>query len=683
MARREAGRSVCYYLGAFVEQRLGWLVSQLDAAVGRRTTVPAHPEMAALVALVCEEHTTALREMPLDAEVLSGEPDDELTRVASLFGLSSLDAGLLAVGAAVDLDVRIGALYGLLAGVATQARPTVALALELCGYGSMERAARARLGPLMPLRRHGLVQIDDETLPFLARHLVVPDRVVGHLLGDRSPDPLLAPLRIDVPPAGASEPDELAEGLRVGARVVHLRAKPGSLGPSAAVRALDALGIGYVALDLRRVPSVLDAERIAELCVLALREATLEGAALVMWDPDGVLYAQRGTYARLEASPVPVIVVDDENWEPAWFNEAVLELDAPAFVRPQRVELWEAAVGTGPARDADTWEKVLSMRLSPLQILTSAKAAHLHGAVRGGIDAGVVAEAARRQGAVRLRGATLIARPSARLDDVIVLPRTKAALETLASWGRQREALLGGTDLVGKGTKGHGIVALFAGSPGTGKTLAAEAIAGELGLALCVVDLSAMVDKYVGETEKNLERLISEAENLNVVLFFDEADALFGTRAKVHDARDRYANQEVSYLLQRIERFEGLAVLATNLKESMDQAFVRRLHHVIVFDEPDPATRRRLWEVHLAALPAQAPDDPVDLDWLSETVELTGGGIRNVVMTAAFAAGAQGCPVGMAHLRASVRREYAKLGRLASFFDQPPPAAAPALGASR
>jgi ATP-dependent 26S proteasome regulatory subunit len=654
-----------------VEQRLGWLAAELDAAVGRRVGLPAHEEMAALVALVCEEHTKTPRATPLDAVALSEELDDELTRIASLFGFSSLDAGLLVEAAAVDLDVRIGALYGLLAGLSTQTRPTVALALELCGYGSMDPAARMRLGPLMPLRRHGLLQIEDETLPFLARRLVVPDRVVGHLLGDHSPDPLLAPLRIDVPIAGASELEELTAGLRVGARIVHLRAKPGSLGPSAAVRALDALGIGHVAFDLRRAPPGLDAEHVAELCLRALREAALVGAALVVCDPEGLLVAQRGAYAHMETSPVPVVVVDDESWEPAWFEEAVLELDAPVFTHPERVELWEAAVGTEPARDRATWEKVLALRLTPLQILASARAAHLHAATRGALDATTVAETARRQGAVRLRGATLIARPSARLEDVIVLPRTKTALEMVVSWGRQREALLAESGLAGKGTKGKGIVALFAGSPGTGKTLAAEAIAGELGLALCVADLSAMIDKYIGETEKNLERLISEAENLNVVLFFDEADALFGVRSTVHDARDRYANQEVSYLLQRIERFEGIAVLATNLKESMDQAFVRRLHHVIVFDDPDPPTRKLLWEAHLAALPAQASDDPIDLDWLSEAVELTGGGIRNVVMAAAFAAGAEGRPVGMTHLRNAVRREYSKLGRLASFVDQP------------
>jgi SpoVK/Ycf46/Vps4 family AAA+-type ATPase len=162
--------------------------------------------------------------------------------------------------------------------------------------------------------------------------------------------------------------------------------------------------------------------------------------------------------------------------------------------------------------------------------------------------------------------------------------------------------------------------------------------------------------------------VISEAENLNVVLFFDEADSLFGSRGAVSNARDRYANQEVSYLLQRIERFEGLAILATNLRGNLDSAFTRRLHHVITFADPDTATRHLLWESHLGEVANLDGSDPIDVDWLARTVELSGGDIRNIVMAAAFAAagdsGAAASPaVGMRHVVAAVEREYLKLGR--------------------
>ncbi|MHB1917682.1 MAG: ATP-binding protein [Acidimicrobiales bacterium] len=653
-----------------MERRLQWLVADLAETVASRSRAPDHEDMQTLLGLLADEHGQARRPAPPDPDVLCDEADDELADLASLVGMSSLDTSLLVVAAAADLDIRFGALFGFLTGVPTQSRATVALALELCGHGSMAPSARARLGPFTPLRRYGLLRFSDDAAPFVARHLVVPDRVVAHLLGDRSPDPVVAPLRVEVPLAGSAKADELAESLRSGVRITHVRARPGSVGASAAVGALELLGLGHVAIDLRRAPGDIDASAIAELASVAVREATLAGAALLLVDPDGMLVGQRLVYSLLETSPVPVVVVDDEDWDAAWFDDAVLDVEAPALVRSERLELWRAALGKEPADDASTWEKVLSLRLSPQQILASARSACLRSVLSSSpVDSAAVADVARGQSAVRLRGATVIPRPSARLDDVIVLERTHAALETVVSWARQREALLVGSDLAGKGTKGQGIVVLFAGSPGTGKTLAAEALAGELGLALCTVDLSAMIDKYVGETEKNLERLISEAENLNVVLFFDEADALFGSRSAVHDARDRYANQEVSYLLQRIERFQGLAVLATNLKESMDEAFVRRLHHVVVFDDPDPPTRRRLWEAHLRSAPAQSRDDPVDLDWLAETAELTGGGIRNAVMAAAFAAAEAQRPMGMRDVQAAVRAEYAKLGRLVPFLD--------------
>ncbi|MFC6342073.1 ATP-binding protein, partial [Nocardioides hankookensis] len=178
--------------------------------------------------------------------------------------------------------------------------------------------------------------------------------------------------------------------------------------------------------------------------------------------------------------------------------------------------------------------------------------------------------------------------------------------------------------------------ALFAGGPGTGKTLAAHVVADELGLDLMQVDLPSVVSKYIGETEKNLERVFQEAESLNALLFFDEADSLFGSRSEVKDARDRYANQEVSYLLQRMEHFDGITVLATNLRGNVDPAFARRLHFIVTFPDPDEATRKELWSHHLAQLPSTDPADPLDPTALA-TLDLAGGGIRNVVLSAAYA----------------------------------------------
>jgi SpoVK/Ycf46/Vps4 family AAA+-type ATPase len=177
------------------------------------------------------------------------------------------------------------------------------------------------------------------------------------------------------------------------------------------------------------------------------------------------------------------------------------------------------------------------------------------------------------------------------------------------------------------------------------------------------VELTSMVDKYIGETEKNLERVFTEAESLNAVLFFDEADALFGSRSAVRDAHDRYANQEVAYLLQRMEQFDGIVVLATNLRGNLDVAFARRLHFIITFPDPDAPTRRRLWAQHLAQLSAMDANDPVDTERLATDLEITGGDIRNIVLAAAYAAADDGSLVGMRHIVPAVAREFAKLGR--------------------
>jgi SpoVK/Ycf46/Vps4 family AAA+-type ATPase len=212
------------------------------------------------------------------------------------------------------------------------------------------------------------------------------------------------------------------------------------------------------------------------------------------------------------------------------------------------------------------------------------------------------------------------------------------------------------------GGRGHGVTALFAGDSGTGKTMSAEVIASDLGLDLYTVNLATVVDKYIGETEKNLERIFAEAGGVNAVLFFDEADAIFGKRSDVRDAHDRYANIESAYLLQRLETFDGLAVLATNLRANIDDAFTRRLDAIIDFPEPTEELRRSLWRRCLAP-PLPIADD-IDYDFLAASFDFAGGNVRSASTTAAYLAAADGTPVGMLHLVAAVEQEYRKLGRL-------------------
>lgn len=209
---------------------------------------------------------------------------------------------------------------------------------------------------------------------------------------------------------------------------------------------------------------------------------------------------------------------------------------------------------------------------------------------------------------------------------------------------------------------GKGLNVLFSGSPGTGKTMAAEVIAHHLQLDLYKIDLSQIVSKYIGETEKNLNRIFTAATNSNAILLFDEADALFGKRSEVQDARDRYANIEVGYLLQKMEEYEGIAILTTNLRSNMDEAFERRLRFIIEFPLTDAKNRLLIWQ---GIFPKNAPCHPsLDLELLAENFEITGANIRNIALTAAFLAADDGQVIEMGHLIRAMRREYQKMGRI-------------------
>lgn len=252
--------------------------------------------------------------------------------------------------------------------------------------------------------------------------------------------------------------------------------------------------------------------------------------------------------------------------------------------------------------------------------------------------------------------------PEVGWDDLVLTPIVRRALLDLADRARHRDQVLTQWRMRRGGGRGRGVIALFAGDSGTGKTMSAEVIAGDLGLDLYTVNLATVVDKYIGETEKNLERIFSEAAGVNAVLFFDEADAIFGKRSDVKDAHDRYANIESAYLLQRLETFDGLAVLATNLRANIDEAFVRRLDAIIDFPAPTPELRRSLWDRCLA--PPLPVGDDLDLTFLADSFELAGGNIRSAATSAAYLAAALGTSVGMQQVVDAVEQEYRKLGRL-------------------
>jgi SpoVK/Ycf46/Vps4 family AAA+-type ATPase len=326
--------------------------------------------------------------------------------------------------------------------------------------------------------------------------------------------------------------------------------------------------------------------------------------------------------------------------------------------------MWNQALELAP--DVEPGEPALSaLRLTPDEVLNAARYASRLAELRDEPVSSATARAAVR--ALSRSSAPSVSSSAfpepAGFDDLVLPDRVMTELKRLVKWAAHRDDVLARGPVHGKGDQGDGITALFTGGPGTGKTLSAHVIAGELGLELLQVELPSIVDKYIGETEKNLERVFHEAEQRNVVLFFDEADALFGSRSEVKDAHDRYANQEVAYLLQRMEHFSGITLLATNLRGNLDKAFSRRMHFIIHFPDPDENTRRDLWTRLLGNAGALDGSDPIDVDVLSTSGDLNGGDIRNVVLAATYDAASEGSLTGMRHVLAAKEREFRKLGR--------------------
>jgi SpoVK/Ycf46/Vps4 family AAA+-type ATPase len=355
-----------------------------------------------------------------------------------------------------------------------------------------------------------------------------------------------------------------------------------------------------------------------------------------------------------------VILVGSRSWDPTWSSQVPLVIDAPLPTYEDRELLWRASLnGNGP-EGADLASATLQFRLTPEQVKRAAIFALQKSAANGAaVTVHDVQAGARAQNAGALERLTRRIEPEAEWSDLVLPEDAVNQLRELTHRARLSDRVLerwGGSTV-----KGRGVSALFAGDSGTGKTMSAEIVANALGLDLYVIDLSTVIDKYIGETEKNLERIFVEADRVNAVLLFDEADAIFGKRSEVQDAHDRYANVETAYLLQRIERFNGLAILTTNLRSNVDEAFTRRLDAIIDFPSPDQAHRRRLWEVHLRR---GMPVGDLDLDFLARAFKLSGGNISNIVLSAAFLAAQEEVEVGMAHLIRATEREYRKLGHL-------------------
>ena len=579
-----------------------------------------------------------------------------LGALCAAFALDALDLDLLLLAAAPDLEPRFEKLYGYLHDDLTRRRCSVGLALELTGHGFADSGARARLRFDAPLVRLGLVELEDTARPLLARSLRVPDRVVAHLLGDDGPDADLAAVSLPMVPVDVALGRQLAQAIGDGVSPVHIVDDTTGSARAVAAGAIVARGLDVIGVDLGSTRP----ERLLALAVNAGREARLRWCGLVVVLPDEVDGDCTDALGALASLAWPVVLVGRHPWDPAWSPRPVLSerVDA-ADVHADK--LWAACL---PDMDAlDIGQSVRQFCLRPDQIVRAAALARqrAHAAGRT-LEPSDLVSGARSQDSSKLERLAQRRRPMVAWDDMVLPGDVLTQLIELRERYANRAMVHGQWGMGGPANRRVGVVALFAGGSGVGKSMAAEALAGALRLDLYQVNLATVVDKYIGETEKNLERIFSAAEGVNGVILFDEADALFGKRSEVSDAKDRYANVEVAYLLQRLESFGGVAILATNLRTNVDEAFTRRLDALVDFPDPDAWQRRILWDRTLGhKLPRNAD---VDLDFMADRFELSGGNIRNICVSAAyFAASAEGS-VRMEHLVRATAQEYRKLGRL-------------------
>ncbi len=391
--------------------------------------------------------------------------------------------------------------------------------------------------------------VEEPERPFLTRGLRVPDRVGAHLLGDDAPAAGLAALIDEVGPYWAPVADQLGRALSAGVRLVHLRERVVGTGSAVAVAALSAASTGALTLDLTRLGSVAPNEAAA-LADLAIREALLLGAGLVAGPVEVLAEAGAEPMHRLTAADIPVLLVGSTTWDPQWSTESPLLADAPVLGGRERLALWERELGAHDP-SLDPASLAVHLALGPGQVAKAVRAAEASARMTGGpVSADDLRRGVRAQNAAGLERLARRIVPEVAWADLVLAPTVTRGLKEVAARARHRDTVLTDWRMRRGGGRGHGVTALFAGDSGTGKTMSAEVIASDLGLDLYTVNLATVVDKYIGETEKNLERIFTEAGGVNAVLFFDEADAIFGKRSDVRDAHDRYANIESAYLLQ-------------------------------------------------------------------------------------------------------------------------------------
>ncbi|MEY9697580.1 AAA+ superfamily predicted ATPase [Bradyrhizobium diazoefficiens] len=614
-----------------------------------------------------------------------------LSAISERWSFPDFDNAVLILALAPELDLRYERIYAYLQDDVTKRRPTVDLALNLFCNGPQERLdRRLRFRSDAPLIRSGMLRLlPDPALvepPLLAQYLRVGERAARALLGDNSLDSRLASFcayhASPAQPADTLRQSDIVQRLpafAVGARdngrpIRLLFSGPATSGKREAAAALAQSG-GQALLTADLARSSAWKNEPAVIASLLAQEAALSNGLLYVsglrCSPPEEEAGRLFVDGLLESIETVILAAETSAISAVIGNERFLEI---VFALPDyeaRHELWRSLTeDAGITVDAETSDTLASnFVLAPEEIAAAVNFARQQldwkitapAGLEKDAAAAELLSAARRQSGGELAALASKVRPVHRWEDIVLPEDALQQLKEISARVRFGHQVMEHGGFGRKLSSGKGIAALFAGPSGTGKTMAAEVIANDLNLDLYRIDLSRVVSKYIGETEQNLERIFNAAVRSNSVLLFDEADSLLGKRSAVHDAHDRYANMEISYLLQKMEQHEGITILTTNLRGNIDDAFLRRLAFMVQFPFPEEEARLKIWK---CVWPREtAVDRAVDFAALANRFRLSGGNISNVGLSAAFLAAEQARPVGMADILRATQREYAKVGK--------------------
>jgi hypothetical protein len=610
----------------------------------------------AVMVVAVAEQADVVSAVPGALELLVHEPDDDRD-LGAIFGLSPIAEAVLALALAPDLAPDLGAAFALLAHDPQERRPSLSLALSL-----LREPPGVDLRVLDELALRGLLRAHPRgTEPLCGAPLVPTAGLVAHLLGaPKLPSGvfLADDLGLDV---GAPDTDPSADDLSCHRLPALLSNMPALVHLHGVDRISLRESAATIAHSLDRTPLFVvgaDLEQRSEISILAdlAREAVLRSALVVIEDRDPARAA-----LHIGALPQPILHLGDSPVPPCVpIGSTVMPIAITPLDASERSALWRRELPPQLAREADRLGR--RFRLSASEIRSAvAQAAGVAGPLGlTDADAALLDAGARAQTGADLARLAPRVEITPRWNQLVLTDDARAQLDELVSRVDQRSRVVEDWGF-GERRNVHPTTALFVGPTGTGKSMAAEAVAERLGLALHRIDLSRVVSKYIGETEQQLDAIFEAASRTNAILFFDEADALFGKRSEVRDAHDRYANLEVSYLLQRMDNYDGVALLATNLAANIDDAFARRLDFTVHFPFPDPVARRLLWR---RAWPERTPRDDLDrtLDEFAELYDLSGGNIRNIAVASAYLAASDGGVVNRGHVKHALQRELQKLG---------------------